>query len=90
MLEAGAADTASVAALVSVSSCAAVVGKGHLHFDGLAFVGIGQGVSRAGSACDCSVVGQPLVGEGGVRETVSVLDARCVRPSTFPQLGPYH
>ena len=63
----GAAATASVAALVSVSFVALVVGEAHLHLDGLALVGVGQGVGRAGSACDFRVVGKPLVAEGGVR-----------------------
>ena len=47
----GSADaTASVAALVSVSSLPRVVGEGHLHRDGLALVGVSQGVG-AGTHC---------------------------------------
>ena len=54
---------------------ARVVGEGHLHFDGLAFVGIGQGVGAVRRSSDCVVVGQPLVGEGDVLQPVLVCDA---------------
>ena len=41
----GAATTSPVAALVSVFFVARVVGKAHLHLDGLALVGVNQGCS---------------------------------------------
>ena len=63
------------------------VGEGDLHLDGLARVGIGQGVGGSGCPVDLSVVGQPLVGEGSVAEAVGVGYASGVDGQGLPHLG---
>ena len=61
---------------------ACVVGKGHPHLDGPAFVAIGQCIGGVGRALNVRVVGQPLVGEHSVGKAVGVGDARDVPPSS--------
>ena len=51
---------------------AGVVGEGHSYRDGLARVGVAQGVGGSGCPVDLSVVVEPLVGEGCVVEAVAV------------------
>ena len=64
--------TASVAALVSVSSVSRIVGERHLNLDGLALVGLGQGIGLARSSRYVGVGGEPLVAKDGVVELVGV------------------
>ena len=63
----GAASTAPVAALVSILAVVArVVGEGNPHPDGLARVGVSQGVGAGGCPVDLGVAGQPLVVEAAL------------------------
>ena len=64
--EGSAVATASVAPHGQRLLVVRVVCEAHLHFDGLAFISVGQGVGAGRRTSDCSVVAQPLVGEGGV------------------------
>ena len=60
-----------------------VVGEAHLHLDGLALIGIYQGVGRTSGVLDVrvrtTVVPYPLVAVGDVGQPVSVRDVRGVR-----------
>ena len=83
----GAAATAPVTALVSDSSLPPSSVKLTLTPDGLARVGVGQGVGGSGCPVDLSVVGEPLVGEGSVAEAVAVGYAGGNRSKRVPNLG---
>ena len=55
---------------------ACIVREGDGHLDSLAFVCGNQGIAGGRGAADRGVVGQPLVGEGCVDQTVGVGDVR--------------
>ena len=78
--------TASVAALVSVSSFPASSVNDHLNLDGLALVGLGQGIGLARSSRYVGVGGEPLVAKDGVVEPVGVGYADGLRRERFPNL----
>ena len=64
-----------------------VVAERHLDLDGLAHVCGHQHVGRDGGPADRRVVGQPLVGEGGIGQPVRVGDARGARRQRLSHLG---